>query len=319
VTVARSVLERTRPSVLRDYAIVLSFLALFATLSITSDVFLTRANILNLLDQSTTVGIIACAGTLVIIAGGFDLSVGAVYAIAGVVAAKAALAVDPVFGLLIGVAVGLGLGVLNGAIVTIGRVNSFIATLASSIVIRGAAVAITAGTLITVDDSTFAALGSNKFAGVKYSTWIFFAVILLTWFILHRTALGRYIYAVGGNPEAARLSGIRVGTIRTTTFALSGLAAGLAGVLITSRNITGQGDSGMGLELDAIAAVVIGGTSIVGGGGAIWRTVVGVLLLAMIGNGFNLLNLDPIYQQMVKGGIILLAVVVDSRARRSGA
>lgn len=309
-------LRGLRPSNLLDYAIVLSFLALFATLSITSAAFLTSSNILNLLDQSTTVGIIACAGTLVIIAGGFDLSVGAIYAISGVIAAKVALAADPLLGLLTGIAVGLGFGVLNGVIVTKGRVNSFIATLASSIIVRGAAVAITAGLLITVDNDKFAAIGSNKFATIKYSTWILFGVILTTWFVLARTTLGRYISAVGGNPEAARLSGIRVDLIRATTFALSGLAAGLAGVLIASRNITGQADSGAGIELEAIAAIVVGGTSILGGSGAIWRTVVGFLLLAMIGNGFNLLNVDPIYQQMVQGGIILVAVVVDARARR---
>jgi ribose transport system permease protein len=308
---------RTSGFALRDYGILVCFAALFITLSVTSDAFLTSSNLLNLLDQATPTGIIACAATLVIIAGGFDLSVGAIYAIAGVIAAKVALDSGAVLGLLAGVAIGVGFGIANGILVTKGFVHSFIATLATALIVRGAASAITHGNLITVTDPGFAKLGTNALLGVKYSIWIFLAFALVTWFLLARTTFGRYVYAVGGNAMAASLSGIRVSLVKASTFAISGLAAGLAGVIIASRNITGQSDSGMGLELSVIAAVVIGGTSILGGSGAVWRTVVGVLLLAMIGNGFNLLNVDPTYQQMVQGGIILLAVVVDARARRS--
>jgi ribose transport system permease protein len=302
---------------LRDYGILICFAALFITLSVSSDAFLTSSNLLNLLDQATPTGIIACAATLVIIAGGFDLSVGAIYAIAGVIAAKVALDSSAVMGLLAGVAVGVGFGIVNGILVTKGLVHSFIATLAMALIIRGAASAITDGNLITVTNPAFATLGTDEFLGVKYSIWIFVVFAASTWFVLARTTFGRYVYAVGGNAMAASLSGIRVSLVKATTFAISGLAAGIAGVIIASRNITGQSDSGVGLELSVIAAVVIGGTSILGGSGAVWRTVIGVLLLAMIGNGFNLLNVDPTYQQMVQGGIILLAVVVDARARRS--
>jgi ribose transport system permease protein len=316
---ALTFLQRIRVGALRDYVIVLSFLALFATLSITSSAFLTKTNLLNLLDQTTATGIIACAGTLVIISGGFDLSVGAIYAITGIIAAKVALSFDPVLALLAGAAAGAGFGLFNGVIITKGRVNAFIATLATGLIFRGAAVSITSGNLITVNNNTFAALGSNDFATIKYTIWIFLAVIIVSWFLLSRTAFGRYIYAVGGNPEAARLAGIRVDGVKTTAFVLSGLAAGIAGVIIASRNITGDASSGVGLELNAIAAVVVGGTSILGGAGAIWRTVVGVLLLAMINNGFDLLNVDPFYQQMVQGGIILFAVIVDARVRRANA
>ncbi|MFN8202323.1 MAG: ABC transporter permease [Solirubrobacteraceae bacterium] len=305
---------RTR-LVIRDYAIVVSFLALFITLSVASSAFLTKANLLNLLDQSTAIGIIACAGTFVIIAGGFDLSVGAIYALTGVIAAKMALQIDPVIGLALGLAVGVVAGLINGLIITWGRVNSFIATLAAALVIVGTASAITNGELITVVDPAFTVLGTDKLLGVKYSIWIFVVVIAASWFLLDRTQLGRYIYAVGGNAAAASLSGVRVARVRVITFCLSGFAAGLAGIIIASRNATGQSDSGVGLELSVIAAIVIGGTSIVGGEGAIWRTVIGVLLLAMINNGFNLLNFNPTYQQMVQGGIILIAVIADARAR----
>jgi ribose transport system permease protein len=311
---------RTSGFAVRDYGILICFVALFITLSVSSDAFLTSSNLLNLLDQATPTGIIACAATLVIIAGGFDLSVGAIYAIAGVIAAKVALDSSAVVALLAGVAVGVGFGIVNGILVTKGLVHSFIATLAMALIIRGAASAITDGNLITVTNPAFATLGTDAFLGVKYSIWIFVVFAVATWFVLARTTFGRYVYAVGGNAMAASLSGIRVSLVKATTYAISGLAAlaaGIAGVIIASRNITGQSDSGVGLELSVIAAVVIGGTSILGGSGAVWRTVIGVLLLAMIGNGFNLLNVDPTYQQMVQGGIILLAVVVDARARRS--
>jgi ribose transport system permease protein len=140
----------------------------------------------------------------------------------------------------------------------------------------------------------------------------------VVWFFLKFTRFGRRVYAVGGNPEAARLSGIRVNFVRASTFAISGAAAGLAGVIVTSRVATGQADSGgLNIALDAIAGIVIGGTSIAGGAGAIWRTVLGVLLLAMIGNGFNLLNVDSTYQRIFQGAIILFAVGIDAWSRRS--
>lgn len=301
---------------LRDYGIVISFVTLFVVLSIWSDVFLTERNLLNILDQWSAVGIIACAGTLVIIAGGFDLSVGAIAALSGVVAAKTANGVSPELGLVAGVALGLGLGAVNGALTTVGRINPFIATLATSIVFRGLAIAITGGLLILVEDKSFSTLGRGEFLGVKYSIWSFVGVVVVTGVLLARTTFGRYVYAAGGNAEAARLSGVRVNTVRAATFVISGCAAGLGGVIATSRVSTGQADASVGIELEAIAAIVIGGTSILGGQGAIWRTVLGVLLLAMIGNGFNLLNVNPTYQRIFQGLIILAAVAVDAWSRR---
>jgi ribose transport system permease protein len=310
-------LPRLGLTTLRDYGIVTAFLALFIALSFASDAFLTKANLLNILAQTAPIGIIACGSTLVIIAGGFDLSVGAIFAIAGVVAAKIANSVDPVVGLLAGVLVGLVLGIVNGGLVTVLRINTFIATLASGFVIRGVATLITGGFLISVSDEVFSKIGRDEVLDVKISVYIFIAIILLTGFLLTRTAFGRYIFAVGGNAEAARLSGIRVDLVRTITFMISGACAGLAGVIATSRVSTGQADTGTGLELAAIAAIVIGGTSIMGGEGAIWRSVLGVLLIAMIGNGFNILNIDPFYQSIVQGMIIIVAVAIDSWARRS--
>ena len=302
----------------REYTVVISFLALFITLSFASDVFLTPRNLLNILDQWSDTGIIACGGTLVIIAGGFDLSVGAIFALAGVTAATVTLSTgsSPV-GLLAGMAMGTLWGAMNGVWVTVGRVNPFIVTLATSIIITGVALSLTHGQLVHVTTPGFEELGRGKWFGIRISILVFAAFALILSYVLSRTVAGRYIYAAGGNPEAARLSGVPVGWVRAATFAVSGLSAGLGGVLVTSRVSTGEADTGSQVVLLAIAAIVIGGTSIFGGQGAIWRTVLGVLLFAMIGNGFNLLGIDAVYQQMFEGGIILAAVLFDVWVRRS--
>lgn len=300
----------------RDYGIVLAFVVLFVSLSMASDAFLTTTNLLNILDQWAAVGIIACGSTLVLIAGGFDLSVAAVYALAGVVAAKTAGSLGPELGLLMGVLVGVAAGAANGLIATIGRINPIIATLASGIVIRGLALAISGGMLLTVKDEGFTTLGRDTLLGVKLSIWLLVVVIAATAFLLHKTVYGRYIYAAGGNAEAARLSGVRVDRVRTSMYIVSAVTAALGGLIVASRVATGQADVGVGLEFDVIAAIVIGGTSILGGAGAIWRTVLGVLILALIGNGFNLLNVDINYQRMIYGGLILAAVGMDAWSRK---
>ncbi|MFN8593184.1 MAG: ABC transporter permease [Thermomicrobiales bacterium] len=299
-----------------DFGVVLTFIALFVALSVVSPAFLTTRNLVNILDQSASVGIIACAATLVIIAGGFDLSAGAVFALAGVIAAKIANVSNPWLGMAVGLLIGLALGVLNGALISGFRINPFVATLSTGMMIRGLAVVITSGFLVTVADPAYSVIGRGSALGIKYSVWIFAAFILACWFILSRTKLGRHIYAVGGNPEAARLSGIRVGLVQTITFAVSGFGAALGGLIASSRVSTGQADAGTGIELTAIAAVVIGGTSISGGEGSIWRTVIGVLLLALIGNGFNMLSVEPFYQDIVKGAIIVVSVAADAWSKR---
>jgi ribose transport system permease protein len=183
--------------------------------------------------------------------------------------------------------------------------------------IRSMALVMTGGLLIVVTDKSFAILGQGRFLEVKYPVYIFIAFALFTSFILSRTTFGRYVYAIGGNQEAARLSGVRVELVRVLTFCLTGLAAGLAGVITVSRISQGVADIGAGVELDAIAATVIGGTSILGGEGAIWRTVIGVLLLRLIGNGFNLLNVPPFYQGIFQGAIIIFAVALDTLSKRN--
>jgi len=213
---------------LRNYGIVLSFLTLFIGLSFASDKFLTKRNLLNVLDQSAPVGIIACGATLCIIAGSFDLSVGAIFGVSAVVACKVAIATNPWLGIVVGMLSGAALGLINAVIVNQIRINSFIATLASSIVFRGAAILVTGGMIVTVSDKSFKILGTRRLFEAKYSVFVYLAFVLITWFILTRTTLGRYIYAVGGNAEAARLSGIQVGLIRGATFVISAPASSAA-------------------------------------------------------------------------------------------
>ena len=301
---------------LRDYGIVLAVVLLFVALSFASPVFLTARNLLNIADQQAAIGIIACAGTLVLIAGGLDLSTGAVFALSGIIAATTVEDIGVGPAMLLALIAALGVGITNGMLSTYGKINAIIATLAVGIMVRGIAVSISGGQLVRVDDPAYSVLGRGELLGIKHSVWLLAGTIIACSLILWITRFGRYIYASGGNAEAARLAGVRVRPVRIATFALSGLAAGLAGILISSKVSTGQPDVGVGLEISAIAAIVIGGTSILGGEGAIWRTVLGLLLLALIRNGFNLLNIDPIFQQIFQGAIILAAVGIDAWARR---
>lgn len=302
---------------LRDYGIVGAFVALVVAVSFASDAFLTTTNIFNILDQNAAIGIIACGFTLVLIAGGFDFSVGAVFAISGVVAAKLVPELGAGGALAAGALTGLAFGMVNGLIVTLVRINSFIATLATSIIISGLAVVITNASLISVSNENFPKIARNGIWLIKYSVFLWLGVAVILGCLLWRTAFGRQIYAVGGNSEAARLSGIRVNGVRLATFAICGATAGLGGIIEAARVATGQSDvGGISLVLTVVAAVVIGGNSILGGAGAIWRSVLGVLFLAVIGNAFNLLNLNPIYQQITQGAIILAAVGIDALAQR---
>ena len=301
---------------LQTYAVLVIGVALFVLLSLLSDSFLTFRNLLNILNQNAPLAIMASAMTLVIIGGGFDLSVGATFAVAGVTAAWVALHVDPYVGLLIAPLVGAALGLINGVVITRLNVHSFLATIATSLVFKGVAIVISDGRLIPVRLDDFTWLGRDKFLGIFIAVYVFAAFALVLTFVLNRTTLGRKIFSVGGNEEAAILSGIRTDRIKIATFVIAGLAAGLAAAISVSRISMGQASAGTGLELQAIAAVILGGTSIYGGVGAVWRSVAGVLLLALINNGFNILNADPFYRDLTTGLVILGAVGISAAGRR---
>ena len=308
--------RRFRMPAWRSVAILIPFIVLFVALSIGSPPFLNTTNLLNILDQQSATLIIAAAGTLVLISGGIDLSVGATYALAGVISAQVALAHGVVIAIIVSLLVGVAVGLANGVISTIFRINPLIATLAMSFIVSGIGSSVSGGNLIVLTgQAPFAAIAQTEFLGVRTSIWIAIVVLVVLGLLLARTTNGRYLYAAGGNAEAARLAGIRVNWVRILAFTLSGAAAALGGTIDTSRVLSAQSSSGTSLTFTVLAGIVVGGTSILGGEGAIWRTVVGVLFIALVGNGFDLLGINALYQQIALGVILLLAVGIDAWSR----
>jgi ribose transport system permease protein len=312
----------------QSYGVIVIFVLLFVVLCFAAPNFLTSQNLLNVLNSNAYIGIAACGTTLVMIGGNFDLSIGYGYALAGILAAWIAVhAGGAVAGIVLAVlAVGVVVGLVNALLVNVVRVHSFLATLATSLVLSGIGLGITGGFQIDIpasEQASFTWLGQkSSFLGIPNPVTAFVIVAAVLGFILSRTRFGRYIYAAGGNPEAARLSGIRVGWILTATLIIGALCAALAGVIGASVSGAGQADPGgtQSLPLDAIAAVVIGGTSIKGGEGALWRTVIGVLFIALINNAFNLMGIDSSYLPTATGLLIILAVAANSlMARRRSA
>jgi ribose transport system permease protein len=300
----------------RSVAILFPFLVLFIALSIGSQRFLSPINLLNILDQQSATLMIAAAGTLVLISGGIDLSVGATYALSAVVAGTVTISSGPLFGVLAALAVGIVVGLVNGVVSTVMRVNSLIVTLAMSFIVAGVASLVTGGNLVVLFDRLdFAAIARTPFLGVRTSIGVMIVVVVAIGILLARTTTGRYLYAAGGNPEAARLAGIRVNGVRILGFTLSGAAAALGGIIDTSRVLSAQASPGTALTFTVLAGIVVGGTSILGGEGAVWRTVVGVLFIALVGNGFNLLGVDALFQQITLGVILLVAVGIDAWSR----
>jgi ribose transport system permease protein len=298
--------------------IVIPFLIAVVALSLMSESFLRFQNIANILDQQAGIIIVACAGTLVLIAGGIDLSIGAIYGLAAATALNVASAAGTPAGVLAGLAVGLAVGIVNGVIVTRFRINALIGTLAMSFVVSGIAAIVTQGNLVVAfDHPDFQRFAATKIAGVTSAAWMMIATAIAATILLSRTTFGRYVYATGGNAAAARLAGVRVDRVRIATFALSGTAAGLAGTIDASRVLSAQASSGQFLTFTVLTGIIVGGTSILGGEGSMQRTVVGCLFVALIANGFNLLGFDPFYQQITLGVILLVAVGLDAWSRRA--
>jgi ribose transport system permease protein len=305
----------------RDYGMLLIIAMLVVSFSLSTDAFLTASNLRNLAQQSAEPGLLACGMTVVILAGEFDLSAGAIFGFAGIVAAVVDNTAGMLPALLAGLAVGAGLGVINGLIVSRGSVHSFLATLATQFVFVGVAVWLTQGEdNWRIDDVTgFACLADTTILTVQLKAWFALAAFVAAAAVLRRTRFGRQVHAVGGNLAAAEIAGVRIHLVRVGAFVMSGALAALAGTLAASETSVAQADGGIGMEFTAITAVIIGGTSIAGGRGSVWRTLAGVLLLAVIANGFTLLYIDPTYNQLVQGAIILAAVLADARLRREEA
>jgi ribose transport system permease protein len=301
----------------QKYAILVVFGALFIALASLSSSFLKSTNLINILSQSSELGIIACAETLLIIGGDFDLSTGAVFGLVSVTSAGLAAHGLPVLGIATAPVIGLLCGSLNGGIATWFGVNSFLVTLASSLIFSGIAVLLSQGYLIPVTSSLFTTVAQGSLGPIPNPVLVFIGFAVIGTFLLRYTGIGQHILAVGGSAEAARRAGIPVERVRILTFALSGFAAAVAGLLGTSLVASGDPNSGTSYTLNAIAAVILGGTSLAGGRGAIWRSVIGVLLITLIGNGFDILNASPLWQTPTTGIIIMLAVALGGT--RNGA
>lgn len=303
----------------RDYGIIAITILLFIALSLVSDAFFSLGNILNILYQNAPLTIMACCTTIVIITGNFDLSVGAMFAIAAVTSAYMSKSVGVVPAAVAGILVGGVMGLTNGLLVTKLRINAFLATLATAMAYRGLIQALTMGYLQNTKAEGFTWLGRAKLGSVPISVIIIALVAIILQFVLSRTVFGRYVFATGGNRAAALISGVPVTAIVLFAFTIGGLGAGLAGVIDASQVASGDPLSGTPYGLTAVAGVALGGTSIFGGSGAVWRTLIGVALFALITNGFNIMGLNPYYQDIAKGALIIFAVALSAAVDRKGA
>jgi ribose transport system permease protein len=307
------------PSAIRTYGIRFAMVWVLIALSIVSDIlypgFFAIGNVRDILTQNAPEGLVALGMTFVIIAGGFDLSVAATYAAAGVAFASFSSHMPVGVALILALLVGVVAGCINGVIITRLRVNPFVATLGTSSVFAGLALMYSHSEPVVPTKTSFGTMDATNIAGIPSSIVIFFGAFIIGSLILSKSVFGRSIYAVGGNAEAARLAGIRVERIRFVTYVITGLCAAVAGAIIASRTGVGQADIGTNVTLDSIAMVIIGGTSLLGGEGAMWRTLVGLLILATINNLFDSLALSTALQELVKGAIVVGAVALDSRIR----
>jgi ribose/xylose/arabinose/galactoside ABC-type transport system permease subunit len=275
--------------------------------------FLTVSNLLNVLEQTAINAVIAAGMTFVIVSGGIDLSVGSLVAVAGVVLASALHQGLPIpIALAASLGVGFGFGLLNGVAITWGRLPPFIATLGMMSIARGCALLFTEGRPVSGFDAAFRGIATAKLAGIPAPVFVTIGVYVLAHFVLSATRFGRYVYAMGGNEEATRLSGVNVRMHKTLVYGVSGLASAVAAVLLTARLNSAQPIAGIMYELDAIAATVIGGTSLMGGEGGLGGTVIGALIMGVLRNGLNLLGVSSFIQQIVIGVVIVVAVLIDT-------
>ena len=323
---------------IRKYAIVLIFIAMFIVMALLTDAFLSPRNLLNIVRHISVVGLIAIGVTMVIITTGIDLSSGSVLALSAVVVASLAqqpdwhdakfpgLELPLIVPILAALLVGALCGWVNGALIAGFRIPPFIATLGMMTIARGFALIYSNRPVSGLTD-TFNYIGQGEIfqvmpvagqpdMGIPIPILILLAVAIAAHIMLNNTRFGRHIYAVGGNEQAARISGLNVGRIKIGVYTIAGLLAGLAGLVLTSRIGSGQAGLGVGYELDAIAAAVIGGVSLSGGIGTIWGTMVGALIIGVLNNGLDLLNVSAYWQTIVKGSIIVAAVIIDERKNR---
>lgn len=301
---------------LMKYKSVIGLIVFSLIISLLNDRFLTMGNMLNVFRQTSINSVIAAGMTFIILTGGIDLSVGSTLALTGAVGASLLASGMPlILALIIAILLGAFIGFLNGLVISKGKVQPFIATLAMMTIIRGATLIFTNGRPISTGDSIgadqFSFLGSGRLFGIPAPIYVTIIVFALGYYILKHTSLGRYVYALGGNEEATKLSGINIDLIKYKVYAISGALAAVAGLIVTARLSSAQPQAGSGYELDAIAAVVLGGTSLAGGKGGIIGTIIGALIIGILNNALNLMDVTSYYQLLVKGIVILIAVLID--------
>lgn len=290
------------------------FLVICTIFSVATDSFLTVSNITDVVRTNTINGLLAVGLTYVILSGGIDLSVEATVCLAGLVAGY--LSPMPVVAVLAGVMVGVAIGLFNGLMLEKSGVQPFIFTLAMSRLLRGVVLAITKGKNYYTIDSSFTAIVRSSVFGIPSLIIMFVVIVVITYFALNRARYGRYIYAVGSNEEAARLSGIRTHRIKVSAYVIAGMLSGLAGVLLTARLSGAETNAGDGWSLDAVSAVIIGGTSLRGGRGGILNTLLGIFIIAVLNNGMTLMGVPTNYNQLIKGLLMLVAVLLDMSNRK---
>ena len=307
----------TYSKAVESWGLVIALVLIGTVLSFAKPNFLTVSNLVNVIRQISINGILAVGVTYVLLTGGVDLSLGSLVALTGVVAASVGGSQYPVVvPVLAGVLTGAACGAVNGAVVTKGKVAPFIVTLGMMTVARGLALVVSGGRPVSNLSPSLTRLGGDV-AGVPIPVIVLAVVALASFACLNNLRLGRHIYAVGGNEKAARASGINVDAVKLFAYTVCGAFAGIAGVVLAARITTGQPNAGAGYELDAIAAVVIGGTSLSGGVGGVGGTILGALLMGVINNGLDLLNVSSYYQAIIKGVIIVGAVWLDRNRERS--
>jgi ribose/xylose/arabinose/galactoside ABC-type transport system permease subunit len=319
MTVLRDHLSNFMTRHLHKHAVALVLLAICLYLSVTTTQFLQADNITNVLSQVSMIGIIAMGMTLLLVSGNFDLSVGGMVAFIGILSAQTMNAAGLVPGILVAIAVGLVLGTVNGLIVTRLRVNSLMATLGSGLAYSGLALLCSGSSPVGLDSRALQKIVAAKTLGIATPIIVFAAAIALSAWFLHRTVGGREVFAVGANVEAARYAGVRVDRVRFLPFVLTGGLCALASLILVGQLSSALPDAASTWPLQVIAAAVVGGVSIAGGRGSIFMAVVGVLLIGVVNNGFNLENLDTNYQSIFTGAIIVLAVAIEAQLSKRGA
>ncbi|MCF0148550.1 MAG: ribose ABC transporter permease [Clostridium sp.] len=299
------------------YKSLIGLVLLCLIITFVTPAFLTLSNITNVFTQVSVNAIIAVGMTFVILTGGIDLSVGSTLAISGALSASIIKSTGSVtLAIIVAALVGIAIGLVNGLLISKGKLQAFIATLATMTVFRGATLVFTNGTPISKLPEKFVNIGNGKLGFIPIPVIITVIVSVIAIYVLSQTRFGRYLYALGGNEDSARLSGINTNKIKTLVYVVSGFASSIAGVIITSRIASASPNAGTSFELDAIAAVVIGGTSLAGGEGKITGTLIGALIIGVLNNGLNLMNVSPFYQSIVKGLVILIAVLLDKKSRK---